>query len=110
MFVNKKNKIISSDQQWLSPFASVDDNNDQHSDVYSSEIDDSSSRINEETSTVFYCHQKDFRSTLIDGTLNDEGIGKCNMFNRIVTCPIVIQCNVNEADDCCEGNCKMTCR
>ena len=104
-----KNKTISSDQQQLSAFPPVDDNDHQNSDVSSSEIDDSSIRINEETLKVFYCHQKDFHSTLIDGTLNDEGIGKCKMFNRIVTCPIIIQCNMNEADDCCEGNFEITC-
>ena len=108
MFVNEKNKIISSDEQWVSSFSAADGNNHQNSDVYSSEMDDSTMRINEERLKLFYCHQVDYHSTLIDGTLNDEGIGKCIMFDRVVTCPIVIQCSVKEADDCCEGNFKLT--
>jgi hypothetical protein len=45
---------------------------------------------------------------LIDGTLNEQGFGKCNIFNRIVTCPIEIECQTSEADDCCEGNYNLT--
>jgi hypothetical protein len=35
--------------------------------------------------------------------LNDEGFGVCNISGALVTCPIEIECNTNEADNCCEG-------
>ncbi|CAF1266481.1 unnamed protein product [Rotaria sordida] len=78
------------------------DNGDDNNFLYPTDTDDSSAKIDDQIPTVFYCHQKNFHLTLIPGTLNDEGIGKCNIANRIVTCPIEIQCEISEADDCCE--------
>lgn len=67
-------------------------------------MEDDSAIDNGQRPTVFYCYQKDVHSTLIDGTLNEQGIGKCNIFGQVVTCPVEIECSTDEADECCEGN------
>jgi hypothetical protein len=89
-------------------FSFIDDYHNRDNNIDSSEINDFSTEINRKTSSVFYCYQENFHQTLIDGTLNEQGFGKCNIFNRIVTCPIEIECQISEADDCCEGNYNLT--
>lgn len=89
-------------------------NNVKHSCFWISFVDDTEDRDpysnpsdidnNGQTPTIFYCHQEDFHLTLIRGTLDDEGFGKCNISNRVVLCPIEIECRTDEADECCEGN------
>ena len=32
-------------------------------------------------------------------------MGVCNVSGKLVTCPIEIECRMDEADNCCEGNC-----
>jgi len=40
---------------------------------------------------------------LINATLNSEGMGKCNISGEIFDCPVEIECQMSEADNCCEG-------
>jgi hypothetical protein len=35
--------------------------------------------------------------------LNAEGFGVCKVSGKLVTCPIEIECQMDEADTCCEG-------
>jgi hypothetical protein len=53
--------------------------------------------------TVFYCIQEDLNTTLVNQTLDAEGFGVCNISGELVTCPIEIECKIEEADNCCEG-------
>ena len=66
-------------------------------------VDTPPERINGKETTTFYCIQEDLNMTLVNKTLNDEGLGTCNVSGRLVTCPIEIECKTNEADNCCEG-------
>jgi hypothetical protein len=56
-----------------------------------------------ETQTKFYCIQEDLNMTLVNQTLNNEGMGVCNVSGRLIACPIEIECRTDEADNCCEG-------
>ena len=105
-----RNTNISNycDKYRCSLYSLVDDDNNQDNDFDPSEMEDYSAVNNERRPSVFYCHQEDVHLTLIDGTLNEQGIGKCNIFNRVVTCPIEIECRTDEADACCEGNHDLT--
>lgn len=60
-------------------------------------------KVDGKAPTVFYCIQEDLNSTLVNKTLNAEGIGVCNVSGQLVTCPIEIECQTSEADNCCEG-------
>jgi hypothetical protein len=55
------------------------------------------------TPTVFYCIQEDLNATLVNQTLNDEGMGTCNISGHLVPCPLEIECRLSESDNCCEG-------
>ena len=66
-------------------------------------VDQVPDQIEGKTPTVFYCIQEDLNATLVNATLNDEGVGTCNISGKLVTCPIEIECQLSEADNCCEG-------
>ncbi|CAF4176061.1 unnamed protein product [Rotaria magnacalcarata] len=58
--------------------------------------------IDGKPTTVFYCIQEDLNITLVNQTLDAEGFGTCNISGLLVKCPIEIECQTNEADNCCE--------
>jgi hypothetical protein len=66
-------------------------------------VDDAPKELDGETPTVFYCIQEDLNTTLVNNTLDKEGFGICNISDKLVTCPIEIECQKSEADNCCEG-------
>lgn len=59
--------------------------------------------IDGENPTLFYCLQQDLNTTLVNSTLDAEGMGTCNISGKLVTCPVEIECKTSEADNCCEG-------
>ena len=67
-------------------------------------VDNPPEQVDGKPPTVFYCLQEDLNMTLVNETLNAEGFGTCNVSGQLVTCPIEIECQTSEADNCCEGN------
>lgn len=67
-------------------------------------VDNPPEQVDGKPPTVFYCIQEDLNTTLVNETLNAEGFGTCNISGQLVTCPIEIECQTSEADNCCEGN------
>ncbi len=70
---------------------------------YPPTLDNPPEKVDGRTPTVFYCIQEDLNATLVNKTLNAEGFGVCNVSGKLVTCPIEIECQMDEADTCCEG-------
>lgn len=67
-------------------------------------VDNPPEQVDGKAPTVFYCIQEDLNATLVNETLNAEGFGTCNISGQLVTCPVEIECQTSEADNCCEGN------
>ncbi|CAF3236412.1 unnamed protein product [Rotaria socialis] len=65
-------------------------------------VDDPPEITDGKPTSVFYCLQEDLNMTLVNQTLDDEGFGTCNVSGLLVKCPIEIECQTNEADNCCE--------
>jgi hypothetical protein len=43
----------------------------------------------------------------VNKTLDNEGFGICNISDKLVACPIEIECKISEADNCCEGKLRI---
>jgi hypothetical protein len=83
------------------------DNQMRHHEYgYPPVVDDAPKEIDGETPMSFFCIQEDLNTTLVNKTLDKEGFGICNISDKLVTCPIEIECQKSEADNCCEGNYK----
>ena len=72
-------------------------------------VDEPPSNVDGRPTNVFYCLQEDLNTTLVNKTLNDEGLGVCNISGKLVSCPIEIECKTDEADNCCEGKLLTSC-
>lgn len=59
-------------------------------------------KIDGKTPMVFYCIQEDLNTTLVNQTLDANGYGTCNISGKLVQCPIEIECQMSDADSCCE--------
>lgn len=71
---------------------------------YPPTVEEPPERIDGKPPSVFYCIQEDLNTTLVNATLNNEGMGVCNISGELVDCPIEIECQMSEADSCCEDD------